>query len=182
MSLPELSDSQIAWVVQEVAAYIERQRRSFLRWAAPISQNQKTVMRSFFPEFTLDSVRIVMLRGIRIGNPPFYAELVQMGFEAGSLPDFDLMAAVTFVDTIVSHEVFTDRLLFHELVHVVQYEKLGLGEFSARYVRGFLSGGSYEAIPLEVNAYELEARFAAAPMSPFSVEGEVQAWIDAGRF
>jgi hypothetical protein len=105
-----------------------------------------------------------------------------MGFDRGSLPDFDVMAAVTFVDTIVSHEMFTDRLLFHEPVHVVQYEKLGLGEFSARYVRGFLSGGSYEAIPLELNAYELEARFAAAPMNPFSVEAEVQAWIDAGRF
>ncbi len=92
------------------------------------------------------------------------------------------MAAVTFVDTIVSDEVFTDRLLFHELVHVVQYDKLGLGEFSARYVRGFLSGGRYEAIPLEMNAYQLDARFSAAPMNPFSVEAEVQEWIDAGRF
>jgi hypothetical protein len=182
MPLLKLTVAQIAWVVQQVAAYIERQRRSFLRGAAPLSQNQKAVMASFFPESTLNSARIVMLRGIRVGNPPFYEELVQMGFDRGSLPDFDVMAAVTFVDTIVSHEMFTDRLLFHEPVHVVQYEKLGLGEFSARYVRGFLSGGSYEAIPLELNAYELEARFAAAPMNPFSVEAEVQAWIDAGRF
>jgi hypothetical protein len=182
MPLLKLTVAQIAWVVQQVAAYIERQRRSFLRGAAPLSQNQKAVMASFFPESTLNSARIVMLRGIRVGNPPFYEELVQMGFDRGSLPDFDVMAAVTFVDTIVSHEMFTDRLLFHEPVHVVQYEKLGLGEFSARYVRGFLSGGSYEAIPLELNAYELEARFAAAPMNPFSVEAKVQAWIDAGRF
>ena len=139
-------------------------------------------MRSFFPQSSLDSVRIVVLRGIRVGNPPFYEELVQMGFERVSLPDFDLMAAVTFVDTIVSHEVFTDRLLFHELVHVVQYQKLGLADFAAKYVRGFLSGGSYEAIPLERNAYELEARFAAAPMNSFSVEAEVRAWIEARRF
>ena len=139
-------------------------------------------MASFFPESTLNSARIVMLRGIRVGNPPFYEELVEMGFERGSLPDFDRMAAVTFVDRIVSHEVFTDRLLFHELVHVVQYEKLGLGEFAAKYVRGFLSAGSYEAIPLEMNAYQLDARFSAAPAKPFSVEAEVQAWIGAGRF
>src|SRR5436853_935557 len=51
-----------------------------------------------------------------------------------------------------------------ELVHVVQYEKLGLKEFAAKYVTGFLSGGSYEAIPLEMNA------------------DEVQRWIDTGRF
>ena len=182
MPLPKLSDAQIAWVIQLVAVYIERQRRSFLRGAAPLSQHQMAVMASFFPKSTLNSARIVLLRGIRVGNPPFYEELVQMGFDRGSLPDFDRMAAITFVDTIVSHEVFTDRLLFHELVHVVQYEKLGLAEFAAKYVKGFLSGGSYEAIPLEMNAYELESRFSAAPMSPFSVEAEVQAWIDAGRF
>jgi hypothetical protein len=92
------------------------------------------------------------------------------------------MTAITFVDTVVSHEAFIDRLLFHELVHVVQYEKLGLPEFAAKYVTGFLSGGSYEAIPLEMNAYELDARFAAAPTTVFSVEAEVQGWIDAGKF
>jgi hypothetical protein len=123
-----------------------------------------------------------MLRGIRVGNPPFYEELVQMGFGRGSLPDFDVMVAVTFMDTIVSHEPFINELLFHELVHVVQYEKLGLAEFAGKYVRGFLGGGSYEAIPLERNAYQLAARFAVAPMNPFSVEAEVQAWIDAGMF
>jgi len=182
MPLPKLTVAQIAWVVLQVAAYIERQRRSFLRGAAPLSQNQMAVMASFFPESTLNSARIVMLRGIRVGNPPFYEELVQMGFEAGSLPDFAHMAAITFVDTIVSHEPFINELLFHELVHVVQYQKLGLADFAAKYVRGFLGGGSYEAVPLEKNAYELDARFAAAPAKPFSVEAEVQAWIDAGRF
>jgi hypothetical protein len=182
MLLPRLNDAQIAWVIQQVAAYIGEQRRSFLRGAAPLSQNQKAVMASFFPESTLNSARIVMLRGIRAGNPPFYEELVQMGFDRGSLPDFAHMVAITFVDTIVSHEPFINELLFHELVHVVQYQKLGLADFAAKYVTGFLSGGSYEAIPLEMNAYQLAARFAAAPMNPFSVEAEVQAWIDAGRF
>ena len=57
-------------------------------------------------------------------NPPFYGDLIKMGFAGNSLPDFTQMAAVTFVDTVVSNEPFTDRLLFHELVHIVQYEKL----------------------------------------------------------
>src|SRR5713101_425181 len=153
MPLPKLRDAQVAWIVEQVAAYIERQRRSFLRGAASLSQNQKAVMASFFPVSTLNSARIVMLRGIRVGNPPFYEELVQMGFDRGSLPDFDVMVAVTFMDTIVSHEPFTNEFLFHELVHVVQYEKLGLAEFAGKYVRGFLGGGSYEAIPLERNAH-----------------------------
>jgi len=47
---------------------------------------------------------------------------------------------------------------------------------------GFLSGGSYPAIPLEMNAYELDGRFAAAPAAMFLVEAEVQRWVDEGRF
>ena len=92
------------------------------------------------------------------------------------------MAAITFADTVVSHQPFTDRLLFHELVHVVQYQKLCLSQFSAQYVKGFLNGGSYEASPLEMNAYELEARYAAEPAKLFSVADQVQRWIAENRF
>ena len=138
-------------------------------------------MQPFFALSTLDSARLLVLTEDRVGNPPFYPQLVQMGFEPAALPDFSLMAAITFVDTVVSHEPFTDRLLFHELVHVVQYGKLRLAEFANRYVRGFLSGGSYDGIPLEINAYELDSRFAAAPMKPFSVQSEVEARIREGR-
>jgi hypothetical protein len=99
-----------------------------------------------------------------------------------TLPNFSLMAAITFVDTVVSHETFTERLLFHELVHFVQYEKLGLAEFASKYVRGFLSGGSYDGIPLEMNAYELDARFAGVHTKAFSVSDEVQMWVRAERF
>jgi hypothetical protein len=35
-----------------------------------------------------------------------------MGFEAGSLPDFALMKAITFVDTVISHELLTDSGLW----------------------------------------------------------------------
>jgi hypothetical protein len=182
MPLPKLGDEQAEWVVQQVAAYIGGQRQTHRGKAVALSQNQKSVMLPFFPELTLDSVRVVVLAEQRVINPPFYGELIKIGFEAASLPDFSLMAAITYVDTVVSHEPFTDRLLFHELGHVVQYEKLGLAEFAAKYVTGFLSGGSYEAIQLEMNAYELDARFAATPTKPFSVADEVQSWIDRGRF
>jgi hypothetical protein len=41
-------------------------------------------------------------------------------------------------------------------------------------VRGFLNGGSYEAIPLEVNANALERQFDENPARQFSVAEEVQ--------
>jgi hypothetical protein len=182
MPLPNISAARIEWVIQHVAAYIERQRQTYRPRAVPLDPNQMAAMRPFYPASTLDAARLAVLAGERVSNPPFYGELVSMGFEAGSLPDFAFMAAITFVDTVVSHEPLTNRVLFHELVHVVQYDKLGLMEFAAKYVTGFLSGGSYEAIPLEMNAYELDARFGGPPAKPFSVENVVQAWIGAGMF
>ena len=180
--LPTLSAAQVEWVVREVVAYIGQQHQNYRPCAAPLGLNQKNAMLPFFPEPTLDSTRLIVLAGQRVFNPPFYPQLWKMGFEPAALPNFSLMAAITFVDTVVSHEPFTDRLLFHELVHVVQYQKLGVPEFGAKYVRGFLNGGSYEAIPLEMNAYELDSRFAATPANPFSAADEIQRWIDAGKF
>jgi hypothetical protein len=182
MSFPKLNDQQIARVIQQVATYIEQQRQIYRGVAVPLNGRQSAAMERFFPVSTLDSTRIVVLSGQHVSNPPFYVEVIRMGFEAGSLPDFALMKAITFVDTLISHGLLTDRLLFHELVHVVQYEKLGVPEFAAKYVAGFLRGGSYETIPLEMNAYQLDARLAAAPTKTFSVEAEVEAWIRAGRF
>jgi hypothetical protein len=82
---------------------------------------------------------------------------------------------------VVSHEEFSDELLFHELVHVVQYAQLGSKEFSVRYVNGFIKSGSYEGIPLEKQAHELDARFSADKNQPFSVAEEVRSWIEAGK-
>ena len=182
MSLPTLSAAQVEWVVPQVVQYIGHQRQTYRAGAAPLSLSQRKAMLPFFPEPVLDLTRLVILAGKRVNHPPFYGELMKMGFEATCLPNFSLMAAITFVDTVVSHEPFTDRLLFHELVHVVQYEKLGVVEFAAKYVTGFLSGGSYDGIPLELNAYELDGRFAAAQPKAFSVVSEVQAWIDGRSF
>jgi hypothetical protein len=182
VQLPKISDDQVEWVMQRVAGYIDEQRQTYRRRALPLSQNQNAAMNPFFPASTLESVRIDLLAGERVSNSPFYAELVKIGFEAGSLPDFATMSAISYVDTVVSHDPFADRLLFHKLVHVVQYEKLGLARFAAKYVKGFLSGDSYEAIPLEMNAYELDGRFATGPTKTFSVAAEVQSRIDGGRF
>lgn len=182
MPLPSLGSLQVESVMRQIAAYISLQHQTYRRRAMPLDRNQKEAMEPFFPASTLDSARVLVLSSERVSNPPFYGELLHMGFDRAILPDFMGMAAITFVDTVVSHEPFTDRLLFHELVHVVQYQKLGLEGFAVRYVNGFLGGGSYEAIPLEMNAHELDARFAAAPTRVFSVADEVQAWIDANKF
>ncbi len=182
MALPKLSESQIKALIRQVAEYIETRRHNYGGKATLLNADQKAVMTPFFPQSILDSTRVVVLIAERVSNPGFYGDLVAMGFEPGLLPDITQMAAITFVDTVVFHEPIENRRLFHELVHVVQYNQLGLLEFSAKYVNGFLTGGSYETIPLERNAYELNDRFDRAPADAFSVEDEVQEWMDWGLF
>jgi hypothetical protein len=89
---------------------------------------------------------------------------------------------LTFCDVMVSHQPFTDGLLFHELVHVEQYGQLGITRFAELYVRGFLSGGGYDGLPLEINAYGLGGRLEKNAEARFSVADEGGAWIRAGRF
>jgi len=137
-------------------------------------------MNGFFSPQLLEGARLLVLQGERVANPDFYPMLRSLGFN--NLPDQSTMGAITFSDVVVSHVPFTDGLLFHELVHVEQYRQLGIPRFSELYVRGFLNGGSYEAIPLEINAYTLGGRLEQNTERQFSVADEVRRWITEGRF
>jgi hypothetical protein len=91
------------------------------------------------------------------------------------------MIAITFVDVIVAHQEFTDALLFHELVHVTQFAQINLKEFAARFVNGFIRGGSFEDVPLEKIAHALESRFSRNAAETFSVDEEVRQWREAEK-
>jgi len=182
MPIPKVGELEMMWVTSQVAGYIEDQRERYRGNAVVLSEEQKRAMGAFFPAAVLDNTKTLRLTGERIRNPGFYTMLAQFGVDPSALPDFSRMAAMTLVDTIVSHEEFTDRLLFHELVHVVQFERLGLKPFAKKYVRGFLAAGSCEEIPLEKQAYELDGRFAATPGEAIRVEEEVNRWMREERY
>lgn len=86
MPLPKLDDSQITWITKEVALYIEAQRQAYRTGGAPLDRNERAAMQPFFPASCLDSTRVVLLSNQRVTNPPFYGELLKMGFDAISLP------------------------------------------------------------------------------------------------
>src|ERR1700692_2227375 len=98
MAFPKLEDEQVEWFIQQVADYIGGQRETYRGKAVALSQNQRTAMHPFFPASTLESARVVVLAGERVSNPHFYGELFKLGFEAGSLPNFADMAAITYMD------------------------------------------------------------------------------------
>jgi hypothetical protein len=180
MGMPPLSPAQIREIATLVANYIRGQRAAFAERDSELPPALHVQMNGFFRPELLNSTRAVVLEDERVGNPHFYSMLEGLGFR--NLPDFTGMAAITFNDVIVSHEPFTAALLFHELVHVEQYRQLGVDRFAELYVNGFLSGGSYEGIPLEINAYGLEGLFRNTPHRRFSVENEVSVWIRERRF
>jgi hypothetical protein len=179
MAIPPLTPDQITHVFVLVAQYIVRQRERYGPRSLPLSQQQRAAMNGFFSPEVLDGTGLVILQGERIANPEFYPMLRDLGFD--NLPDQSAMGAITFADVVVSHEAFSNGLLFHELVHVEQYRELGIPRFSELYVRGFLNGGGYDAIPLEVNAYTLGSKFEANPREIFSVADEVRNWHSEGR-
>lgn len=156
MAMPRLTPEQIAQVSGLVVQYITTQREKYSTRATPLSAQQKAKMTGFFSPQLLDDARQLVLGGERVVNPDFYPMLRNMGFN--NLPDQSAMGVITFSDTVVSHGPFTDGLLFHELVHVEQYRQLGIPRFSELYVHGFLTGGGYDGIPLERNAYMLDCQ------------------------
>jgi len=174
MDTVPFTPEQVAEVSGLVADYIATQRRKYAPRAVHLTARQRTTVGAFFATELLDDARLLVLEDERVPNPDFYPMLRGVGLK--SLPDQTGMAAITFGDVVVSHEPFSDGLLFHELVHIEQYRQLGIPRFADLYVRGFLNGGSYEDIPLEVNAYSLEDRFRRDPQQGFSVQQEVACW------
>ena len=69
------------------------------------------------------------------------------------------LAGVTYKHTFfVSAGLQSDSLFFHELVHVVQWDRLGVDNFLLTYAVGLLQHG-YQQSPLEQMAYQLQEMF-----------------------
>ncbi len=89
---------------------------------------------------------------------PDFPELRQMGL--GGFIDMDL-SGITYKNTyyLLPHVSNINRLHFHELVHVAQWETLGASSFIGRYILEIQRNG-YSQAPLEVMAYSLDNHFA----------------------
>jgi len=80
------------------------------------------------------------------------------------MPEFQAMetmplAGVTYKNTFfVTSGQQRESLYFHEIVHVVQWDRLGVDNFLLAYGIGLLQHG-YEQSPLEQMAYHLQATF-----------------------
>lgn len=120
----------------EGIAWVQSQRGTLRPLGRPLGTHESQQLASYFDGDHLATVRITQVPSI--SNPPFYATLAQQGI--GIPLDFTVMAGITFIDTVAisrANPLPRDQwlpLLFHELVHVVQYRILGLQEFIRRYI------------------------------------------------
>jgi hypothetical protein len=176
----QFSEDRIAEMVAGVAAYFSGERKLYLPHSEPLAAEWRATLEPYFSWGLLDKLKIVVLRGARIPPPPFYAEALAM--TGGRFPDFVHMASVTYVDVIVFNERIESRALFHGTVHAAQIEVLGFEKYVDLYLRGFLRNLSWMAIPLEDQAYKLDARFAEAPKESFSVEEEIRQWLSQRKY
>jgi hypothetical protein len=175
-------DALIAFLILNGQNWISDQRDVHNPHSAPLSKTEIGILQSFYRKATIERVRVRHVP--RIENPPFYEDLARAGV---SIPlDFSQMAGITFDDTILIGDLYAHAqphisLLFHEMVHVVQYGLLGVDEFSRQYVQGWARNGFvYDAIPLEREAYKLQRRFEGTPQFVFSVEEIVETRL--GKF
>ncbi len=158
-------------LMQESYKWIMLERSARVLYGRRISEEDREKLRPYFTSGIVDRTRVAFVD--RIDNPPFYARLKAMG--VANPIDFTEMLGITFVDFIVISKTIARKpeerlpILFHELVHVLQYRALGPRRFIEQYLGGwFKNGGKYSAIPLEKQAYALQAGFERGER--FSVE------------
>jgi hypothetical protein len=168
-------EQQIRLLIDRGLEWLREQRQLHRPGAHPLEAAQREAFVRFFPAEMLEEARFKTVPLIQ--NPPFYKEL---GIPAETILDWSSGRAVTFHDTVLLSKknepppAEIPALLFHELVHVAQYQVLGIHGFANRYVRGWVAADMrYEAIPIESHAEELSSRFSRNPDEPFEVLREI---------
>jgi hypothetical protein len=167
----------MALLIAQGQKWIKEQRLVFRPRGRSLTPQAMGQFSPFFEEWLLQKVRLLTVPALE--NPGFL-EAYRSTFAEKAIPllDFSAMAGITFDDTIL----LVDRLpgadsnlvIFHELVHAVQYDLLGPDKFVELYLMGWINQGfNYAAIPLEMDAYELQNRFEAEPQAPFAVKEQI---------
>ena len=136
-----------------IRRWIEETLASHKDTARPVSERGFAKLADHFPQDLLRRANAVSTAHVPM--PP----LSRLGVP--ELSSFESMpsAGITYKDTFFVHESReTESLYFHELVHVVQWDRLGVDNFLRAYGIGLIQFG-YADSPLEQIAYMLQTSF-----------------------
>ena len=141
-----------------VREWIEKLLEDNKEQAIPVISLNFPRLQKVFASDLLEKAKVIVVTG-QVPFPQLPPALSSMG-----LPDFAQMwnasvAGVTYKDTFFVNNLHqTESIYFHELVHVVQWERLGVDNFLLAYVAGLMQFG-YQDSPLEQMAYSLQEDF-----------------------
>jgi hypothetical protein len=136
----------VDWIDHTLAAHA--------REARPVASLGFKRLPGFYSSRFLEQAKVVAVD--RVPVPPL-EELYLHDVGASWCDD---CAGITFKDTyfVKAEYVDNESLHFHELVHAVQWEYLGVEKFLLTYAEGLATKG-YLGSPLEAMAYELQDYF-----------------------
>ncbi|MBW1682176.1 MAG: hypothetical protein JRF59_07060 [Deltaproteobacteria bacterium] len=153
------------WVEATLGAYADR--------AVPVLDEGFERLASVFPRALLRRAKAVVLEG-KVPFPP----LGSMGLPELAPMERMPIAGITYDNTFfVSRFHRTESLYFHEMVHVVQWQTLGVDRFLLAYGVGIFRFG-YMDCPLEKTAYELQGDFDRG-LCPGNIMERITAEADA---
>lgn len=125
-----------------------------------------------FPREVLQHAKVVTLP--RVPFPP----VDRFGLPELALIQRMSFAGITFKDTFfIQQGHASESLHFHEMVHILQWARLGVDNFLLAYGVGLLQFG-YERSPLEQMAYTLQASFDSESL-PDGLTGVIETRTDA---
>jgi len=137
----------------DLRRWIDDLLRGHERQARTVSTLKLTRVSACYPQDLLERAKMVTVD--RVPFPPVDRLGLPELAPAQRLP----FQGITFKDTYFleqGHE--SESVHFHELVHVVQWDRLGVDNFLMAYGVGLLRSG-YRECPLEQMAYSLQESF-----------------------
>jgi len=163
------------YLIEKYLEWVDEQRALLLPRARSLTGEEKAKLRGYFEDRILNLIYIATVD--RIDNPQFYNELIQSGVP---IPlDLNQAIGLALVDCILIHKQLwaypesAISTIFHELVHIVQIDILGVRKHIGLYADSLLQNNlQYHSVFFEEQAYRLSDRFDKGEL-PFSVRDTV---------
>ena len=141
-------------VLPEVRKWIEGLLEKYAANSVSVNSLGFSRLSQHFPDNILEQANVVIVP--KVPFPP----LGRLGLPELSFMEQMSLSGITYVDTCFIHHLHRteESLHFHELVHVVQWNRLGADNFLLAYGVGIVQSG-YEQSRLEQMAYSLQGAF-----------------------
>ncbi len=157
--------------------WVRKQQQTFYKLGEPLSDSEKEVLLPYFSPETLMETRKVVLDRIHPNNFPAKVRLSILK----TIFRFQNLAGLTLDNCVflTGQSASVLSTLFHELIHVTQYEALTPRGFLRSYFQSWQDNGfSYHKISLERVAYGLTHHYETFPGKPFNVKERVLAGME----